>query len=234
MAGFETTRWSLILSASDEGDGQDARRALEQLCRAYRPAVLAWMRGRGIPRETAEDLTQGFFTRFLANRIYAVADPQRGRFRTLLRTALSNYLVNEAASAQTDKRRANQPAEQASLEGIAELAGGEQPDRSFERAWALTVLRRALRQLQREAAANGKAELMARLKPFVLEAPDADDYRRVAEETGMKPNTVAVATLRLRQRLRELVRAELAQTVATAAEADAEYADLLDMLAGVD
>ena len=41
MSRFQTTRWSLIAAARDHPS--QARSALEQLCRAYRPPVLAFV-----------------------------------------------------------------------------------------------------------------------------------------------------------------------------------------------
>jgi RNA polymerase sigma-70 factor (ECF subfamily) len=55
MGGFDTTRWSVVLQA--RGDPEEARRALEALCRTYRPPVLAYVRGRGYQAAAAEDLT---------------------------------------------------------------------------------------------------------------------------------------------------------------------------------
>jgi RNA polymerase sigma-70 factor (ECF subfamily) len=60
------------------------------------------------------------------------------------------------------------------------------------------------------------------LADYLVEAPDAADYRQVAVELGMRANTVAVYVHRLRQRLRQLVREELARTVGDPADVEAE------------
>ena len=229
MAGFQTTRWSLILASRTAAP--DAREALEQLCRAYRPAVFSYLRSRGYPRDVAEDHTQGFFTRFLERRIHEVADPARGRFRVLLRTSLDRYLSDAREHERAAKRGGGRETAEL-VDEMAEAGAAESPERQFELAWALTVLDRALAALQGEAAASGKASLFERVREFLTEAPDADDYARLAVELGMRPNTLAVAVHRLRGRLRELVRAELAETVENPSDVAEELKALRGVLGG--
>jgi len=225
MGAFQTTRWSLIIAARD--DTPEARGALDALCRAYRPAVLTYVRGRGHSRGEAEDLTQGFFARFLERGLHASADRERGRFRVYLRTALHNFLVNTYEHDAAERRRPPQRPVDLDPDQLPTAAGDDLPERAFERAWAVTVVQRAMQRLRREARAAGKGELFTRLQGFLLEAPDGDDYPRIAAELGMRANTIAVATHRLRGRLRELVREELADTVDRAEDVDDEYAALV-------
>lgn len=218
---FETTRWSLV-QAAGTGDAQ-ARAALEELCRIYRPAVLAWLRGRGHGRSDAEDLTQGFFARFIEKRLHETAAPERGRFRTYLRTALHHFVVNAAEYEHAARRHAGQPASELDPADLA-AADSEAPDRAFERAWALALVQRAMQRLRRETEAAGKAELFARLQDVLVEPPASQEYARIGAALGTRPNTIAVAAHRLRLRLRALVREEIALTVVDAGDIDAEYA----------
>jgi RNA polymerase sigma-70 factor (ECF subfamily) len=224
---FETTRWSLVLAAGSDEAG--ARMALEELCRIYRPAVLAWLRGRGHPRSEAEDLTQGFFVRFIEKRMHESAIPDRGRFRTYLRAALHHFVINAAEYAQAARRHAGQPASAVDPETLA-AAETDAPDRAFERAWALALVQRAMQRLRREAIEAGKAELFERLQDCLVEAPDSQDYARIAAAFGARPNTIAVAAHRLRKRLHGLVQEEIALTVADQSEIDAEYATIANSL----
>src|SRR5574337_1655760 len=102
MGRFDTTRWSVVLHA--RGDPAAARRALEPLCRTYRPPVLAFVRSRGYRPDAAEDLTQAFFVRFLERAWHSSADPERGRFRSFLLTALKRFLIDADAEAAALKR----------------------------------------------------------------------------------------------------------------------------------
>ena len=213
MSRFDTTRWSIVLGT--HGTGEDARAALESLCRTYRPPVLAYISSRGYSSDVAEDLTQSFFARFLERGDYAEADPSRGRFRAYLLTAIKRFLINSAADANTVKRGRRiqfESIDQKSADGDGLPAEGSNPEQVFEQAWALVVLDAALRRLRKEAQLAGKGELFDHLRDFVAEQPDEADYARVAAALKLRRNTVAVSVHRLRQRLRELVREEVAQT----------------------
>lgn len=209
MAAFQTTRWSLIVAA--RGASPDAREALDLLCRCYRPAVISYLRRYGYARADADDLAQDFFTRFVEKRFQDVADPQRGRFRMFLRAALRHFVASAHAHDHAARRH---PQHAGGAIDPEHVDSGESPERAFERAWALTVLGRALERLRDEAVVAERLPLFERLRGFLVEAPEPRDYERVAAELDMRPNTVAVATHRLRERLRELVRAELSDTVA--------------------
>lgn len=224
MGRFETTRWSVVLRARS-GAG-DARVALEQLCRTYRPPVLAFVRMRGYPADTAEDLTQAFFMRFLERAWHASADPQRGRFRSFLLTALKRFLIDSDAEAATLKRGGGCRFDVLDDDGDRAVAGGETPDAAFEREWARTVLRSALGRLRGEAEHAGKLELFRQLEEFLIERPDEAEYERAAETLHLRRNTVAVAVHRLRNRLRALVREELEETTSSRTELEEELRTL--------
>lgn len=209
MVRFATTRWSLIMDA--RGEPEQARRALEAICRNYRRPVLAFIRHRGHGPSEAEDLTQEFFARLLERRWDTQADPARGRFRAFLLTSLKHFLANARAASVAAKRGSGQ-AEVALDDAGQALAApdADTPDLVFERAWALTVIERAFERLREEAVQAGKLALLERLEPFLGEGAEPADYQRLGQTLGLRPNTVAVAVHRLRARLRELVRAELA------------------------
>ncbi|TAN07416.1 MAG: sigma-70 family RNA polymerase sigma factor [Rhodanobacteraceae bacterium] len=223
MGRFETTRWSVVLRA--RGEAGDARAALEQLCRTYRPPVLAFVRFRGYTADAAEDLTQAFFTRFLERGWHASADPGRGRFRSFLLTALKRFLIDADAEAAALKRGGGVRFELLDDDGCAD-ATGETPDAVFEREWAHAVLKAALGRLRTEAEQAGKLELFRRLAEFLIERPDEAEYARAAEDLHLRRNTLAVAVHRMRQRLRELVREELMETTSNRTELEEELRTL--------
>ncbi|MBS0212295.1 MAG: sigma-70 family RNA polymerase sigma factor [Proteobacteria bacterium] len=234
MPRFQSTQWSIVLRA--RGDDAQAHAALESLCRTYRPPVLAYIRSHGGSGEGAEDLAQSFFAEFIASALHAGADPARGRFRSYLLTALKHFLLNADAAARALKRGGAM--QFASLDdplvarGIATAAEAS-PEHAFERSWALTVIDAAMQSLRAEAEAAGKLALFARLREFLIEQPDAADYERLSRELGLRRNTLAVTVHRMRRRLRELVRAELAQTTDGREALEGELRDLRSTLAGV-
>jgi RNA polymerase sigma-70 factor (ECF subfamily) len=233
MALFGTTHWSVLVDT--RSDGARAHAALETLCRAYRRPVLVYLRRNGHSPDDAEDLVQAFFAHLIEHRAFASADRERGRFRNFLLGALKHFLSHEAAAASALKRgggwrHASLDDEDADLERF--LASDDSPERSFDRAWALTVLDRALRRLTDEATQSGKQELFAALREYVVESAERSDYVQAAEHLGMRPNTVAVVVHRLRARLRELVEAELRETVADPAALAEEMGALRGALGG--
>ena len=212
MSQFHTTRWSLIAAAA-HGTPAQARPALEQLCRAYRPPVLAFIRRSGHAIGDAEDLAQAFFLHFLERGWYADADPQRGRFRSLLLTSLRHFLVDQHARESTAKRGGDVHHDDGDIELLQDE--GETPEQAFDRAWLGTVLARAMARLQREWMIAGKQALFAQLAPMLVERPDPDAMRQLTEASGQRGNTISVQVHRMRKRLRQLVRLELMQTVGT-------------------
>ncbi len=229
MDDFQTTRWSLVLEA--RGVEARSRRALEALCRAYRAPVIAYIGRSGAAAADVEDLAQTFFARFVDRALHAQADPARGRFRAFLLTALKNFLIDAHGHAHAITRGGHvrfQSVDAAGAgDGAAEdLVDEATPDQVFDRAWAQAVLHAALRKLRREARDAGKADLFEALREFLVERPDEADYARVAASLGMRRNTLAVAVHRLRNRLRELVWRELAETAVDDAGFEQELAHL--------
>ncbi len=232
MTRFDTTRWSMVMCARN--DSEQARSALESLCRTYHPPVLEFIRRRGYAPDAAEDLAQTFFTHFIERAYYADADPNRGRFRAFLLIALKRFLIDADNEARTIKRggrvrfKSLDDFENGNGADIGD--GGETPENAFERCWAIALLSAAMKRLRKEATHAGKRELFEQLHEFLAERPDDADYERVATKLNMRRNTLAVAVHRMRHRLRELVREELAQTTVNQAELESEIRDLRSAL----
>lgn len=224
---FETTRWSIVVSAGGEGDG--ARDALAVLCQTYRPPVLAYVRARVVRREDAEDLTQAFFAHLLERRLAAHADRARGRFRAFLLTSLKHFLSSERERAGAQRRGGGlQTLPGEFIDSIADTDEG--PELAFEREWARTVLREAMRRLEEEAASAGRVTLFKQLRPFLVELPEEGEYDAVASALGLRRNTIAVAVHRLRTRLREVVREVIADTAGDSAEIEEELRGMRGVL----
>jgi RNA polymerase sigma factor (sigma-70 family) len=219
MPPIPTTRWSLI--GRVRGGEVDAAQAMAQLCMAYRPVVLAQFRRLAGPAD-ADDLVQDFFERFLQRGLPGLADPARGSFRAFLRAAVHNHHRQALRDAHAGKRAPPQPTR--SDDALADVAADDPgPDTAFDRDWARHVLARARARLAEEAGRTGKAELFAALAPCLAESPEADAYAGIGARFGLPRNTVAVAVRRLRERLRALVRRELADTLVAGADLDAEF-----------
>jgi RNA polymerase sigma factor (sigma-70 family) len=233
---FVTTHWSLVLSAG-RSDSTHARDALEKLCRTYWPPIYAFVRRQGCTPHDAEDLTQAFFARVLAKNYFADVDRAEGRFRSFLLGSLKHFLANEWDKARAQKRGGGQkaiPLDAATLETSCgfEPADHVTPEKIFERRWALTLLDQVLRRLRQEYTRDGREKLFDQLKPTLTEASRNVRYAEIATRLDTSEGAVKVAVHRLRQRYRELLRAEIADTVAGPGEIEDEIRNLFAALAG--
>ncbi len=104
-------------------------------------------------------------------------------------------------------------------------------EKIFERRWALALLEQVLRRLREEYTRDGKEKQFEQLKPTLTEASRSVPYAEIAIRLGTSEGAVKVAVHRLRQRYRELLRAEIADTVANPGEVDDEIRNLFAALA---
>lgn len=232
MSDFQTTCWTLVLTAGS-GAPEDRGAALERLCRAYWPPAFAYIRRRGHGEEEARDLTQEFFARLLEKNWLESADRERGKFRSFLLIMLKRFLANEHDFRTREKRGG----------GVATLSldwseapdvpdSSETPEQAFDRRWALTVMHRAAEKLRGEAEAAGRAALFAAASPWIASDPPAGVYEEIAGTLGTSKAAVSMAVHRLRLRLRELTRTEVAETLSDRGCVDAEMQELMAALRG--
>lgn len=231
---FATTQWSAVLAAGGDSS-PEAHRALEQLCATYWYPLYAYVRRQGQGVEDAQDLTQQFFARLLERKFFRLADRNRGRFRTFLLTSLKHFLVNEWNKGKREKRGGGHKLisldeEMAESRFAAEPATAQPPDALYDRVWAAVLLDRALAALRGEFERSGKLDLFERLKSFVWGDKSGLSHGAMAAQLGMTEGAVKVAVHRLRQRYRELLRAEIAQTVTTTVEIDEELRYLASVI----
>lgn len=232
---FLTTRWSLVLAAGGEGSSA-SRQALEELCSSYWYPLYGYVRRTGRGPEEAADLTQDFFALVLERRDVSAADPSRGRFRSYLLGALKNFLAN-AWHKETAQKRGGAArlisidAQDAEQRFTAESNTERSPEGEFARTWALTLLEQVLGKLRRDYEAADKGELFGVLQPTLTAVRDSLSYRDLGEQLDMREGAVKVAVHRLRQRYRELLRSEIAATVAEPNEIEDEIRGLFEALA---
>jgi len=231
---FATTHWTVVITAGDLAS-PEAAEALENLCRLYWHPLFAYIRRKGHNPEDAEDLTQAFFAQLLEKNSLARATPSRGRFRSFLLTSLQNFLTHEWERARAAKRGGGKPLlpwDELSGESRYALEPGLDlpPDKIFEQRWAATLFQKALAGLQKEMSSAGNTELFNRLKQFLSAESHPGAYAEAAAGLGMTQGAVGVAVHRLRQRYGELVRAEIAHTVANPAEIEDEMRYLIQLM----
>lgn len=230
---FATTRWSLVLAAGAK-EGLDSVAALETLCRAYWRPIYSYVRRSGRMREDAEDLTQEFFSRLLMRNDLARLEQGRGRFRNFLLVSVRHFLADEAAKSRAQKRGSGvRPlsfeAPKEADDAVEEPVAGESSEEMFDRRWAETLLSRARARLRGECVDAGRLDIYEALGPEGSGKVE-EDYAAVGSRIGLSVAGVKSAAFRLRARYRELIRAEVAETVSSPEELDQELRDLLRVI----
>ena len=227
---FATTHWSVVLQAGD-GRSSQSSAALEKLCRTYWFPLYAFLRRKGHVEADAKDLTQAFFETLLERKDFQTVNRSKGRFRTFLLVSLNHFLSNERDHARAAKRGGGRTI--LSLDAIPpeqfhryEPASDLSPDKLFDQRWAMTLLEEAVARLESEMATDGKLRQFGTLKMFLTNEPRDGEYALAAKQLGTTNQSVAVAVHRLRQRYREIVRAEVANTVSSPTEVDEEMRHL--------
>ena len=229
---FHTTRWSLVLAAQRDTDTTRMHQAMAALCRDYWYPLYAFVRRRGHSPHDAQDLTQAFFASLLEGNA-TMADPTRGKFRSYLLGALKHFLANEWHRANTQKRGGGQrivewDALDAEARYAMEPAEQTDADALYDRRWAMELLDRAMARLRAEFESKANGETFGALKGTLTGAEPARE--ELAKQLGLTEGALKVAIHRLRQRYREVLRAEIAETVESPAEVDEEMRHLVRVL----
>ena len=219
-----------MVRAADPSSEQH-RQALEKLCSIYWYPVYAYVRRKRHDVEAARDLTQEFFTRLIEKNYVASADHDRGRFRGFLLTAVQRFLLNQSDREHARKRGGGAPMlpiEVETAEGRYQREPGHDvtPETMYERRWALTILERTMARM-RDREEPRRFDAMA---PFLAGEGPRGAYESAAAALGISEGAFKVAVHRLRQRYREALNAEIAETVRDESEVEGEIRHLMEVL----
>lgn len=232
---FGKTRWSVVARAAGP-TSPEARQALEELCRAYWWPLYAYLRRHGQSADDATDTVQGLFADLIQKGRLAQADPNRGRFRCWLLSALKYHLSHQREHRNAVKRGGRTKVialDEAEADrrwtGISRR--DQDPDRLFDRAWAIAVLEVALVELQEHYSREGKADLFTALKPNLVGDPASDDLRTLAGRLGMSVGGLKTATLRLRRAFGDAIRNEVQSTLDNGCDVEEEVGVMFSALA---
>ena len=225
-----------MLRAREEDPTESAQHALSGFCEAYWPPLYSFLRHRGFSSADAQDLVQGFFAHLLEQNTLTSADQQKGRLRTFLLGSLQNFLYNEYDRARALKRGGGRqvvsieeylPEAEAAMLATAHLSDAG----CYDLVWASTIVSRAWQNLQIAFVAEGKAEWLEELRPFVAGGSvTAPNQEKAAAQLGVPIATLRTWLSRLRQRYRESLRMEVANTVSDPADVDQELHHLYQIL----
>ncbi len=234
---FRTTAWSVVLGAQNaEGGRGDREQCLSYLCRNYWKPVYYYIRRRGLSHDDAIDMTQEYFATFLEKDFVAIADRERGRFRTFVLVTANRFLSKQLA------RKARKEAAIA-LSFIAtdadgnetylpELATGETAEDDFNRRWALSILEGTLERMRKECSDGRRKLYYQAFRRYIESSADMapPSYREIGQELGVSEIDVTNFLYRGRNIFHKLLRSEIRELVSSDSEIDAEIEALKEYL----
>ncbi len=231
-APFHTTRWTRVCLA--KADSEDGHRALADLCDAYYEPVVTYLRSVFRDADAAREMSHAFFAEMLGGGTINTADRERGRFRSYLLGAVKHFASRQREMHRSLKRGAGLEAVSMDDEGVAEVRDGRMvsPDTAFDRQWALTMLERSLEALRSECLAQEKGAFFDQVRPMLTGDAAYGDQGGVAAACGMGIEAFRVAVHRMKKRLRQCVKAEIAGTLDDAAGVTDEMQILFEALSG--
>jgi DNA-directed RNA polymerase specialized sigma24 family protein len=176
-------------------------------------------------------LTQEFFARLLEKDFLVSVDPRKGRFRSFLLASLKHFLSNQRDRGRAQKRGGGQTPFSMDFSDAQTHAGfqpadKQTPEKAFAKSWALTLLEQSLGRLRKEYSDRGREEIFEQLITTLTEGRGGVAYAELSARLGMSQAAVKMAVHRLRQRYREVVRAEIAQTVPDESQVEDELREV--------
>jgi RNA polymerase sigma-70 factor (ECF subfamily) len=170
-----------------------------QLLDSYWLPMYAHLRYKQLSAEQAEDLIQDFMVAILDKRLLSIADPKRGKLRTLLLTALDRFVITQHRHETAAKRSPGRITSLDELQRDEIAVSAKSPAEAFDRAWCLDVLAQTLARMQRECEAG---EQMLRWQVFERRVlgPLLDDalqpsYRELAQQLDLPDEKAAMNQL---------------------------------------
>lgn len=228
---FRTTQWSLLLAAARSDPS-----ALESILTQYWGPIYAYIRRCGRSRDDAADLTQEFIAQVVLDRdLLAHADPARGRFRTLLKAGVRNFLVDQHRRSTARARGPGAPILGSPALDDIEPPADTDPSDAFDRQWAATLLSITLDRVHDDCESCGQslhweAFLQAVINP-ALGHTHPTSLDALAQELHAGDATHLSSMIQtVRRKFRRALRAAIEETLADPAEADAELSALRTFL----
>lgn len=211
-AGSSRTNWKAIADAGS--DSLTAGQSRDQVARRYFGVIMAYVRRSGIAAAEAEDVTQGFICDVMLGRnLLAAAQPERGRFRSLLLTSVRNYVFDELRK-RTAATRKPDSGWVVPLDGATRETHSDSPEQAFQRAWVAMLIEQASKDLHAFCMANGQESSWDIFDRRVLQ-PMRTGAAPVTTEAFMKqwslsaPSQVANILVRMKRRFTASLMAQL-------------------------
>ena len=201
QVSFQKTSWDLVRASRNA-------EAMDGLIRIYWKPLYFFVRQKGYDNETAKDMVQDFLTNALERRTLLKADPERGRFRTFLLAALTNFIKDWNRASARLKRGGGHALLSLDFEGgeqeySLEMATEQTPEALFHRAWAHSLLAQCISELKGKPSHLQAFELLMR----------GSNYEEICRDTGLHESAAKTAVHRLRQQLRDILLGYISRSV---------------------
>ena len=238
---FPTTRWSLVGRAATPGT-DNGRLALGELVQIYLPALKAHLTvAMRINPHRADDLLQGFLAdKVLQQNIFALADRERGKFRTFLLTALERFAVDEFRRESAKSRAPATPMLDVDDQADSVAAAASRtPSAIFDRIWATEALGEVMRRM-RDELCDGKRDYIwsvfeSRMLLPITDGVAPPSHEVLAERFNLPSASHASNALGTAKRtFRRTFRSVVAEYAQDEAEIDAEIRELWDIFSTPD
>lgn len=233
---FPTTHWTLVQAV--QGDSAEAAsKAMESLCQRYWYPIYAFLRRSGRSAHDAEDLTQAFFEKVIAEDTIKDVRENESKLRSFLLGVLKRMLSNHQRDARTQKRGGGKVTVSFDELEAEERYALEPPDMRdpewlFTHTWANELIGSVREKLRAAFSATGRAETFELLLPFLMWDNDPPSHKDIARRLGSSEAATRILIFRLRTKFRDLLREEVACTVLSPDEVNTELAWLQKVLAG--
>ena len=235
---FETTHWSQIRHARTD-DNTRRMTVVGNLMKGYWRPVYSYLIRKGYGNEEAKDLTQGFFHEVVLGRgLIQRADEAKGRFRTLLLTALDRYVAEVHRRETRKKRRPEGGVVQVESDELVNLVAAQtetKPEEAFYRTWATDLLDQVLVEVKEEYCSTKRASHWAVFDARIL-APILGDsapppLAKVCKEYGIADEaTASNMIITVKRRFRAVLRRHLRRFVQSDSQVEEEFMDIRKIL----
>ena len=231
---FPTTEWSVVGAIKTENN-ERCKAAIDLVSQRYWRPVNYYLLRLGYGEHTANDLTQGFFCDIVLERKLAQPDPTKGRFRSLLLTALKNYVATVHRREHYATRQPKggiQSLETSQLSALPATISYMEPDDVFHLVFVQDMLKGVLAELENEYRSAGKQQYwevfnLRFLRP-ILEKKTAPSLSEVCVAHNVESASVASNMIvTVKRRFCRILKRELRQVVSTDEEVDEEYQEIL-------
>lgn len=220
---FQPTNWTWVAMAR-QPDSIMGEKALGHLFRQYQKPLEIFLKAKFPHYQDREDAIQDTFRLLIARKGFSNINHENGRFRDYLKKCAVNVVMENLRASGTVKRM--MPA----AEDVRWDANAEDADLIYDRAWAKATVVAVMAKLEEECSQGGKNDFFVAAKKWIIVEPAAGEYEEGSRKLGLKPNTLRQMVIRMRRRFRDVLREQVAITVA-GEDVDEEMKHLLRAIA---